>query len=507
MPDLNNFQSADHILVRYADTGTYNVYFTKLEQSDLNNIVGYVTDKVTIDYTTDKLTHKPTFSDIAFTGDINDLTDKNIGALNTAFSDEQVIELSDRLNLNDLKVTLPEVPRIPQDEVMHNKFYKENPITHEITSEIKDFNPIAVNGVTYSDIINAPSIAAGTYANQQGQSATAHDFHKVAFSGEYSDLQHLPDIDGRFANVPTIPSNQMIRSLFFNEIDTGEVDENEDPIYEQVIKNFDPIAVNGITYTTLSGAPSIEAGTYANEEGEDPIDHDFHKVAFSGEYSDLENLPDLNNLAINYDNIIGAPALPERAYQTYNPYSQEWSNLTDGEVAPFNKIAFGDLSELTASTFTNNYIVDMTNISNNLTLLHTLGEESNLSGWFDYSPWGGNDSIIYSNFSNMYFFFVNFNKTVIFKTINRNYILESAYKTPIPNYNDASHFFYTFILTPYYADNFLTLLNTYNTNTNSNSDSILANLSIGNSIEKKLVIVLDNPHSKLYWKTVTNPTT
>ena len=63
-----------------------------------------------------------------------------------------------------------------------------------------------------------------------------------------------------------------------------------------------------------------------------------------------------------------------------------------------------------------------------------------------------------------------------------------------------------FILTPYYSDNLLALLNTYNNNTNQDSDNILEQLSIGNNLEKKLLIILDNSNSKFYWKTVTNQT-
>lgn len=509
MPDLNNFQSADHILVRYADTGTYNVYFTKLENQDLTNIANYISSTITIDYSSNKLTNKPdsnhiySFKPIAFSGKISDLTTKTIGTLDTSFSDAQITTLRSRLALDDLQITLPDIPGIPQDDITHRKFYKEDPNTHEITNEIKDFNPVAVNGVTYDDVVGAPSIAAGTYANQQGQSAVAHDFHKVAFSGEYTDLEHFPDIDGMFANVPTIPSDQVIHDLFFNNIDTGEVDENENPIYEQVVKDFDPIAVNGITYNTLSGAPGIEEGNYADEEGEDPVPHNFHKIAFSGNCNDLN----WDNFPLSYSDINGAPELPNRAYQQYIPIFREWTDLPEGEVAPFSNIAFGDLSELTDSTFTNNYIVDISLITS-LSGISTMGQENNTSGWVDFGD-QGNDSPLYIALENAYSYFKTFNKTVYLKTLNNIYILLDAKQTFLPPSSPGSavsEFFDSFVFTPYYKNNYETLIaNTIDPKetTTNESDIILQQLTL-NNVTNKLLVVMDTKDKKCYWKTLNS---
>ena len=196
MATQNRYVIADGLLANNAVEGTYNVYFTELEDADVDSFANLVADK--IDYNSiknapnaaagnyndaigeDAYIHP--FKKIAFSGEAQDLD----GLANVAISGDYN-DLINKPSIEDynLSVSYDEIEGAPG--IVAGEYADED----GEESYLHDFDKIAFSG-EYEDLKHAPGIAAGEYADENGGESVLHDFDKIAFSGEYEDLKHAP---------------------------------------------------------------------------------------------------------------------------------------------------------------------------------------------------------------------------------------------------------------------------------------------------------------------------
>ena len=297
---------------------------------------------------------------------------------------------------------------------------------------ITEVADVVTNKVDYNNIKNAPNAAAGNYNDSIGGDSYLHPLSKVAFSGKAQDLNGL-------ASVAT----------------TGDYNDLHN---KPSIEDFD-LSVN---YEEIEGAPGIDAGIFADEENREDYLHDFSKVAFTGEYEDLNH----------------APALPENAYE-------KQGNILTGNINPFNKAAFGDFSDLSQSDYTTNYIINLSSI--NTSICET---ESGVYNFTD-SSLGDIARNLHNSFAGGFEAFVNNGKTVFLITQNRMiYVLLSASRMNGDQYH--------FIFTPVYRTNYASL-------TQLSDTDLLSQLTLlDNNSTEKFIVIFDWNQTKLYWKLVNN---
>ena len=116
------------------------------------------------------------------------------------------------------------------------------------------------------------------------------DLHEVAFSGDYNDLENLPDIQSAQA-------------------DWGE-DDSESSSFIQNKPVLAEVATSG-DYDDLENKPNLHAVATSGDYDDLSNKPNLHAVATSGDYDDLENKPNLHAVATSgdYDDLSNKPTI------------------------------------------------------------------------------------------------------------------------------------------------------------------------------------------------------
>lgn len=235
MATQNRYVIADGLLANNAVEGTYNVYFTELEDADVDSFADLVADK--IDYNSIK--NAPN----AAAGNYNDAIgeDNYLHPLNkVAFSG----------NAQDLS-GLSTVAVSGDYNDLKNK------------PSIEDYNL----SVSYDEIEGAPGITAGEYADEDGGESVLHDFDKIAFSGEYEDLKHAPALPENAYEKQQIGSTQVL---------TGNIN----PFNKAAFGDFSDLSESDYTSNYIIQLPFVETALCESESGSfDFTDNSFFEVA------------------------------------------------------------------------------------------------------------------------------------------------------------------------------------------------------------------------------------
>lgn len=232
---------------------------------------------------------------------------------------------------------------------------------YNVSVTLDSFNGIIIgNGdgtynVTYTNLTNGQIDAIGAAIEK----AVEDNLPEVALSGSYEDLDDIPE------------NNEGKRQGFHEVAFTGEYS-----ILEHKPDLKDLAFLNTVPYDKVDEAPSLINQPFIyDEENEQYTDEKapFDRVAFTGNYEDLNHLPTLFNGT--YRTLVNAPGLPSNAYSETISYppdelhneAYELPNY-DGPVKQLSEIAFSGSynslydvpislnDELTLSLFSNNNI-------------------------------------------------------------------------------------------------------------------------------------------------------
>lgn len=340
--------------------------------------------------------------------------------------------------------------------------------TYNVSVTLDSFNGIITgNGdgtynVTYTNLTNGQIDAIGAAIEK----AVEDNLPEVALSGSYEDLDDIPE------------NNEGKRQGFHEVAFTGEYS-----ILEHKPDLKDLAFLNTVPYDKVDEAPSLINQPFIyDEENEQYTDEKapFDRVAFTGNYEDLKNKPVLFDKT--YDSLINAPGIPDEGYTDFNDKST---------IKTFHEIAFtGNYNALsnkpeampTIQTFnifqySNNSLVQdigkTTQIINNYSSLTTFLEPEKISSVNLKEQI--NQIIAMNNVGYIIYLIINNENTLV---------------TEIINITDETGIIYSiFKLSPFLDSNINTTIQ--NNNTTPDIDDFTY-------IWKNRCIIFDNKHNCIY---------
>ena len=292
--DGNTYGTVTNYLVKVSSEDVYTFHRSTVGEEQVQSDWAQ-TNNQAVDY----IKNKPSLSEVATSGDYEDLTNK---------------------------------PTIPAAQVQSD-WAQTNSSSVDYIKNKPNLASVATSG-DYNDLSNKPSIPAAQVQSDWNQSnSSAVDFIKnkptlasVATSGDYDDL----------SNKPTIPAAQVQSD--WNQSNSSAVD------YIKNKPNLASVATSG-SYNDLTDKPSIPSGQVQSDWAQtnnQAVDYIKNKptlasVATSGDYDDLSNKPTIpaaqvqsdwnqsNSSAVDY--IKNKPSIP--AAQVQSDWAQADSSAVD----------------------------------------------------------------------------------------------------------------------------------------------------------------------------------